>query len=262
MPKITADDREFFYVRHRGDPLGFTLLLVHGAGGSHLSWPAELRRLSGASVVAIDLPGHGRSSPPGCDTIQAYADDVARFIAATNLDRVVIMGHSLGGAVALNLALRHHPKLSGLVLIGAGARLRVAPAILDQLPVDFAGTVEFILKHTWSAAADEELIAAGRGLMLEQDPIVYHGDFKACNSFDAMGSLDEIQLPTLVISGDSDLLTPAKYGKYLADNIPGARFVIIEKGGHMLAMEQPEAVAASVGNFLADIGARQDASSS
>jgi pimeloyl-ACP methyl ester carboxylesterase len=234
------------------------LLLVHGAGGSHLVWPDQLRRLPDTSVLALDLPGHGRSSPPGRDSIRAYADVIAALINALDLEKVVIMGHSMGGAIALDLALRELTSLCGLVLIGTGARLRVTPAILGQLMADFATTVELIVQHSWCESAPEGVVAAGRSMILKQDPAVLHADFNACNEFDVMQQLDRIQLPTLVISGGSDLLAPAKYGQYLSANIHGAVYAEIEGGGHMMALEQPERVASAVASFLDELNAGRD----
>ncbi|MBP6788450.1 MAG: alpha/beta fold hydrolase, partial [Candidatus Promineofilum sp.] len=96
MPYINVTDRRLFYTDQQPDAAGPALLLLHGAGGSHLVWPGALRRLAGTRVLALDLPGHGRSAPPGRRAIAHYTAAVADFIAAVGLPEVVIAGHSMG----------------------------------------------------------------------------------------------------------------------------------------------------------------------
>ena len=101
-----------------------SLLLIHGAGGSYLSWPADLRRLPGKDVLAIDLPGHGDSPGESSDSIGAYAEQVLDFLDQLKIDRVVLGGHSMGGAIAMQLCLDHPGRVAGLILIGSGAKRR------------------------------------------------------------------------------------------------------------------------------------------
>ncbi len=250
MPKRAINHQELFYTRRYIGPSAPNLLLIHGAASSHLFWPAELRRLPNANVYALDLPGHGRSDMPGRETVAAYAVDVAAFIHALSLDNVVLAGHSMGGAIVQTLALDPSPALKGIVLIATGARLRVDPVILQQVRSDFPAAIDRITRLAWGPDAPLPLVEAGRQLMLAIPPPVVHGDYLACNSFDTMAQLAQINLPTLVISGDQDRLTPAKYGRFLTDRIPHAEFLPLEGAGHMLPLEQPAAIAAAVSRFL------------
>lgn len=250
MPILTLNHQRIFYVHKRGRPGKPTLLLVHGAGGSHLGWPAELRRLADYAVYALDLPGHGRSDKPGRASITAYADDVAAFIDALALEQVVIAGHSMGGAVAQMLVLRHPGKAAGLVLIGTGARLPVSEAILGQALTDFDAAVSFITQYAWARDTPAPLVEEGRKLMAQTEPQVLHDDFRACNEFNVMNRLPQIRVPTLVIAGEVDMMTPHKLGQFLADHIPNAELVTIEGGGHMMMLEQPGPVAAAIAVFL------------
>ena len=97
-----------------------------------MHWPGELRRLPDHEVYALDLPGHGRSGGPGRTDIGAYAEVVREFADALKLPAFVLGGHSMGGAIALEFALRYGSRLAGLILVGTGARLRVAPEILAR----------------------------------------------------------------------------------------------------------------------------------
>lgn len=251
MPTINLPEADLFYALARGDKTGRRhLILVHGAGGSHLDWPAELRRLPETNVYALDLPGHGRSGGQGRISVEAYADAVAAFVEGLGLDRVAVAGHSMGGAIGQTLALRRPPWLSHLILIGSGARLRVAPAILDGLLDDPEKTIEQIVTWTYGPHAPPEIPAAGRRRMLSVSPQTTRGDYQACDAFDVMEQVEQIAVPTLVIAGTEDKLTPLKYGAYLAGRIPSAQLVTIEGGGHMVMLEFPADVAQAIAGFL------------
>ena len=251
MPYANTSKGTLFYTRSRGPAEKPTLVLVHGAGGSRLSWPAELRRLPGATVYTLDLPGHGRSEGPGRDTIGDYAEVVAAFFHAAGIEQAVVAGHSMGGAIALTLALGFADRVAGLVLVATGARLRVTPAILDGIRRDPDQTVELITRLAWSPQAKRALIELGRQTLQETHPDVIFGDFTACNHFDMMGQMEEIESPTLVIGGTADQLTPSRYARFMGETIRGAQCVLIEEAGHMLMLERPADTAEAVQEFLA-----------
>jgi pimeloyl-ACP methyl ester carboxylesterase len=252
MSYTNVAGEKIFYFHHQGAPEGLrTLVFIHGAGGSHLHWsPPQLRRLTGANTYALDLPGHGKSEGQGRTPISAYADFVAAFLETLGLEKVALVGHSMGGATALDFALRYPEKLAGLVLIGSGARLRVAPAILAGIRQDFEAAVRLICDYAFALDAPEQLKRAGRRQIRQVHPDVLYGDFAACDVFDVMDRLGEIRCPTLAICGTADRLTPPKYSTYLRDNIPGAQLVLIEGAGHMVMLEQPEAVSQAIADFI------------
>jgi pimeloyl-ACP methyl ester carboxylesterase len=251
MPYITLNHQKIFYSHQPGPAERPTLLLIHGAGGRHLDWPAKVRFLPETTVYALDLPGHAQSEGPGRDTIDAYADDVAAFMEAVGLERVVLVGHSMGGAIALTLALRRTPQVVGLVLVGTSARLRVGEIILDNILPNFPKALDLIFKFAWSSQARPVQVGLAKRLMRENGPEVVYGDFWACHHFDVRARLGEITLPTLVLSGAADQMTPAKFGQALAAGIPGAKFVVIDRVGHFLMQEAPERVAGEIKQFLA-----------
>jgi pimeloyl-ACP methyl ester carboxylesterase len=226
------------------------LILIHGAGGDHLHWPPELRRISGRSVLALDLPGHGRSDGPGRGRIEDYAADVAGFLEALGVTRAVLGGHSMGGAIAQMIALDHPERVAGLVLIGTGAKLRVAPALLDVILTDSEAVLTLMADWAFGPAAPAELKELGTKAMGETEPAVLHGDFTACDLFDIRDRLAEIRVPTLVIGGTADKMMPLRFSRYLADQISGAQLEILEGAGHMMALEQPAGVVAAVTEFL------------
>jgi pimeloyl-ACP methyl ester carboxylesterase len=253
MPYAEINGKRLFYAPSRSRRANApTLVLIHGAGGSHLHWPPQLRRLEGATVYALDLPGHGRSDGPGDDNIPGYVTAVIRFLDAIQIDQAVLMGHSMGGAIAQMSGLTYPERAAGLVLVGTGARLRVAPAIVQGIREDPEAAFDLITRYAWASEAPEDLVQLGRETLVETPPEVIYGDYAACDHFDIMDRLDEIRVPALVIAGSADRLTPHKYGVYLADRLPDAQLVTIEGGGHMMILEQPDRVAGAVAEFLRD----------
>jgi pimeloyl-ACP methyl ester carboxylesterase len=251
MPYVTIVGERAFYALYQGDVRGKrNLVLVHGAGGSHLDWPAPLRRLRETNVYALDLPGHGRSEGTGRSSITAYRDFLFAFLDAMDLEKAIVVGHSMGGAIALDFALHYPGHVDGLILVGSGARLRVAPAILTGILSDFEATVDLVCDYAFGPSASEQLKRLGRQRLLNTPPEVSHGDYTACDAFDVMGRLGEVRCPTLVIGGTADRLTPPKYSVYLRDHIPGAELVLVDAAGHMVMLEKPEVVARAISKFV------------
>ena len=250
MPKITINSQQLFYAFRKNDTAVTSLLFLHGAGGSHLDWPLALQRIQHTAVYNLDLPGHGRSALPGRDSINAYTDSVAAFTEKLKLQQFVLIGHSMGGAIAQQLALRQHQALAGLILIGTSARLRVAPLLLDSIQTEFETAATFIGKNAWGSNAPEQMVARSQQQLRSIDPTVIYGDYVACNQFDLRNQVNQIALPTLVIAATEDQMTPLKFGRSLAESIPGAELSVIEGAGHYIAQERPMEVATAVATFL------------
>jgi pimeloyl-ACP methyl ester carboxylesterase len=229
-----------------------SLVLIHGSGGTRLHWPSEIRRMKGEDVYALDLPGHGKSSPPSERSIAGYVQRLNRWLAALGLERVVLVGHSMGGAIALRAALDMSQEVVGLVLVGSGARLRVHPAILEITsdPRQFKLAVMQIQEWAFGPEAPPRLVELARKRLLETDPQVLYTDFLACDAFDMMDQIGKIEAPCLAVCGSEDRLTPPKYSRYLGENIPHCRVRIIEGAGHMVMLERPKQVASVIEGFL------------
>jgi len=255
MSTITLEGEKLHYRIHEGGlrPTDPPLVLVHGAGGNLMHWPGELRRLPERPVYALDLPGHGESGGRGRTEIAAYVEVVRGFADALGLPAFVLGGHSMGGGIALECALHYPGRLAGLVLVGTGARLRVAPQFLAGVLDDFAATTELLATWTHGERADPNLQRLYLRRLREVDPQVIHGDFVACDVFDCMTDVARITVPTLIICGASDRMTPVKYSRYLAAQIAGAQLVEVPGAGHMVALERPTIVAAAVARFLAGL---------
>jgi len=232
------------------------LVLIHGAGGMHLYWPPEIRRLRGYCVYAIDLPGHGKSDIcDGQQTIGDYARYLVQWLESIQIRRAVFVGHSMGSAIALALAIHHPEYVVGLGLLGAGARLRVNPELLNYASdlTTFYKATDLLVACSFSPSASPRLVELASKRMEELRQSVLYGDLLACNRFDVMDRLGAVQQNTLVVCGADDQMTPARYAQYLSSSIPNARLTVIPNAGHMVMLEQPHLVANSLLSFLNDI---------
>lgn len=228
------------------------LILIHGAGGSSLYWPPEIRRLPGRKVLAIDLPGHGASSGGAEETIEAYAEGVKEFLDRLQIDQAVLCGHSMGSAVVQMLCLDHRERVAGMVLIGGGAKLRVNPQLIEDCsrPETSQQAMAQILEWSFSPQADRKLVELAGARMEEVPPAVLLADFAACNAFNIIDEVEEIEQPALIICGEDDQMTPVKFSSYLADKIKDSRLEIIPGAGHMVMLEKAQVVAQLIDNFL------------
>lgn len=251
MPLLQTDIATMFYAeRGKGGP---ALVAVHGAGGTHQHWGLQLRDLSDtARVVVIDLPGHGRSPAPGCNTVADYSQAVVAALDALNLEQVVLAGHSMGGAVALWSALTAPERVAGLVLVATGARLPVLPAIFESVEQgDLATAVRLVIERAYARTTPPRLQAAGEVAFLENSLEVFAGDLRACAAYNVMNELAAITSPALVVCGDDDRITPAKFSHLLHNTIPNAQLVMVPDAGHMVLIEQPDRVNTAIRDFLA-----------
>jgi pimeloyl-ACP methyl ester carboxylesterase len=231
------------------------VLLIHGAGGSHQNWPPQIRRLTGQRIYALDLPGHGKSEGVGRQDIDEYGKAVIEFMKAARLSSAVLVGFSMGSAIALSLALRYRKRVLGLGLLGAGAKLRVTSDTLEMLTSasTFMSAVETVIESSYSAGVDPQVKKLALQQMTETRQSVVYGDFLACDSFDVMERLDKIQVPTLLICGSVDRMTPPNRSEFLRDHIEGAQLNILDGAGHMVATERPDEVAGLLSSFLEQI---------
>ncbi|MCB0219403.1 MAG: alpha/beta hydrolase [Chrysiogenetes bacterium] len=232
-----------------------TLLAVHGAGGSAWVWGELGSRLAGKfNFAAIELPGHGASEGPALTDIGSMVAVVAgaaeRLVSSAQTPPPIVMGHSMGGAISIDLALSGAAELSGLVLVATGARLKVQPTIIEGIESNWEASCRS--EEGFGPEAPRELKDAYASDRVQGSPGVAASDFRACNVFDRMADLGRITLPTLVFGGGKDLLTPEKYARYLSERIPGAKLVILENAGHMLPIEEPGILAAQLDAHFPD----------
>ncbi len=231
------------------------VVLIHGAGGNHLHWPHNLRRLSNYQVYAPDLPGHGKSGGLGEQSVLNYARAVVAWMEAMGIKKAVIAGHSMGGAIAQTLAVEFPKMVKGLILVATGARLAVNQDLLAKLstPGGTPAAINQIVKWSWMKGTDTKFLDKLRNQLGEVRSAVLYGDYLACSKFDMTDRLKKIKAPTLVIAGDNDKMTPLDLNRQLESGIRQAQLAVIPEAGHMVMLEQPEKVAREALAFLQEI---------
>ena len=242
----------YYHLSNSGNNNLLPVVLIHGAGGNHLFWPSEIRRMSGFRIFAPDLPGHGRSKGHGLQDVHKYAEKIQDWMDSIKLNRAVFIGHSMGGAIALTLAHESPNQVLGLGLISTGARLRVHPKLLEnsKIPQSFPTAVSSIVKDSFSSHASPRLVILSQKRMKEIRPSVLYGDLLACDRFDLIDSISQIKSPTLVVCGQDDQMTPPRYSHFLVDQIQDSELQIIPDAGHMVMLEQPQLVEDILKAFL------------
>lgn len=254
MPRIRVGGIDVSYESTGGGPP--TICLVHGTGGTGGIWTRQLEGLADvARVVAPDLPGHGQSGGEVPRSIQESTAFVARALDALAIQSVVIGGHSMGGAIAQEFALTRPERVTGLVLVGTGARLRVLPRLLELLATDYPEGVDLLMRMAVASGAPAELKASLHRLTAANPQPVVLGDLQACDVFDVMDRIGTVTVPTLAICGEEDQLTPPKYSRFFGERIAGARVVVVPGSGHYVQVEQPEATTAALRVLVAAVAA-------
>ena len=226
------------------------LVFIHGAGSSSLAFYYQLQHFRNSK--ALDLPGHPNGRP--CPSIEQYLEWVRGFTTARRYKNMVICGHSMGGAISMLYALRYPEEVRGIILVGTGARLRVHPEYLQtgrEASKDKSQWLENQMGYYTGVAQD--MVQSMKRRSMEVGPSVELNDLLACDQFDVMQEVQDIALPTLVICGSEDTMTPVKYADYLADNIPGAKKAVIPGASHFVQMQKYKQVNASIEEFLASL---------
>ncbi|MDG6941739.1 MAG: alpha/beta hydrolase [Nitrososphaerota archaeon] len=228
-------------------------VFVHGAGGNSLLWRRTLQYLSGgARAFAVNLPGHP-SGEITCKSIGDYAESVHSFIAELGLKRPAVCGHSMGGAIVLDLAISHPDDLGALVLVSTGAKLGVNQLILDGLRDQPMSTIEKVITPWSFSSIDLGLGREARTALSISNLPVFLNDYLACQGFDVRSELPKIGAKTLIVCGDKDRMTPPSWSEYLNANIQGSELHFVNGSGHMLPLERPQALARVIQSFLSGL---------
>jgi 3-oxoadipate enol-lactonase len=247
---------------------GPVVLLLHGLGGSRIAWEPQLAGLaSRRRAVAWDMPGYGASAPAGALdrplTLAALADAVARLLDALEADRAHIVGLSMGGMVAQHAALAHPDRVRSLSLLSTGPAFgldgtraddwraaRLAPLDAGREPADFAAEV---IRAISGPGITPEAVAGQAAAMARISSSALRRAIDCLVTHDTRSRLAEIQAPTLILTGQLDRETPVRYGRALADGVPGARFAEVANAGHLVHVEAPEAVNALLVEHLSSV---------
>ena len=253
MPIVYVDGKQIRYWTGRKGLLEGreTVLFIHGAGGGLYTWSYQKGFFEKEfNPILIELPGHGESEGKGEQEIVRYAEHVYAFLKVLSLKKVFLVGHSMGGAIVQTVALIHPEVIKGIVLVGTGARLKVLPMILEGIRNNFPETVPKINQFVFSRKAPSDLIEKGVSFMLQCKAEILYGDFLACDRFDVMKEVEKIVLPTLILCGEDDQLTPVKYSQFLQSRIKGSKLEVLPNAGHMVMMESSQVFNEKIRAFI------------
>ncbi len=228
-------------------------IFIHGAGMDASYWSLQCRWFAwhGWSVLAVDLPGHGRSEGDPIGTVGEMAAWLGRVMTGAGVERAAMIGHSMGGAIAIEAAAGMPERVSHLALLGTAAAIPVAAGLLDAAHNKPETAYDMMVGWGHGPAAQIGrnqvpgiwMTGAAKALLARNWPGVLAADLEACNAWKSgPDAARRILCPTLVATGEHDVMTPRSRGKALAEMIPGARLVTVHKCGHMLLQEAPDAV--------------------
>lgn len=239
------------------DPSKPAMVFLHGAGMDHTVWVLLARWFAhrGLGVLAVDLPGHGRSEGEALTSIAAMSDWVIALLDSAAAKAATLIGHSMGSLVALETAARHPDRVAALGLIGTAAAMPVSPDLLGAAKANDHAAIEMvdIWGYGYRASLGGSLnpgtwmLGSGMRLLEECPPGVLHADLAACNDYrDGVSSAAKVTAPAVLVLGERDMMTPARAGRELAQALPDATTVVLKGAGHMLMSERPDEVLAAL----------------
>lgn len=251
MPSTQWNGQSIFYLEAVPQSYQSTVICVHGAGGNSRHWAHQLNlsKHLNSRIVAVDLPGHGRSSGPPLKTIKDYSLFIKDLIELWEIEHLSLIGHSMGSAICLALAANAPFMVENLILIGTAKQFKVAPWLLESLqkgerPLSFA-------EFAYHKNTAEQVLAAAKEEFQKTPISVLLNDFLACQAFNLEHPESGLNVPCLLLFGEQDRLTPVKYVEPLAAMLPNHRLSIIPEAGHMVMIEQPAATNEEIYRFLA-----------
>jgi pimeloyl-ACP methyl ester carboxylesterase len=228
-----------------------TILFIHGAGISSVLWENQIDSLkTHLNTIAIDLPGHGKSSGPGLDRVEDYSDAVTDFIETTGIPTPIPCGQSMGGAIVLQLILEQKISFKAAILVNTGARLRVMPFVFEAIKNDYKGYLNAVPAFAASEKTNPVKLASFMNDSAKCPPEVAYADYTACDRFNVTEKLSSITTPVLVLTAEDDKLSLPKFGSYLKDHIKNASITEIKEAGHLSPIEQPEVFNGAVIDYL------------
>jgi pimeloyl-ACP methyl ester carboxylesterase len=234
------------------------VVLIHGSGMNARYWVEQLRGRGGAAI-AIDLPGHGESDGRAAMTLDQDVELTAAFIDVVSDRPVIAVGHSLGGAIVLALAARHRTSVSGLVLLASCARLRGSESagrwLLPFVPRALRKELVFsaAARLLFAPAAPTATVRFGMQELRSCRSETLARDVALARSMDMTAAAQMLRVPTLILCGTRDELTPPALSRELQALIAGSRLELIEGAGHMVHIEAPGAVNAAIDRFAGSL---------
>jgi pimeloyl-ACP methyl ester carboxylesterase len=241
-----------------------TAVFIHGAQNDHSVWILQTRYFAhhGFSVLAVDLPGHGRSKGAALNSIEAMTDWLLALLDATGVQQATLIGHSMGSLIALETCAKAAERVRKLALVGTAYPMSVSPELLDTAKNDELAAIDMVNIWSHSTLAQKpscpgpgfNVMGGAQRLMQRISKInsdhVFYTDFSACNNYaNGETAAKSVTCPALFLSGRRDIMTPPKLTTTLINAIPHSTLIRLENCGHDLMAEQPDAVLESLFKF-------------
>lgn len=227
-----------------------SIVFIHGSGGNSGAWSFQYAELyKDFNIAAIDLPGHGKSSGRGSESIRDYVLHLKDLLEVLNLRRPILVGASLGSAVVLDFAVNFPEEAGGIVCVGGGLTMPVNPDMISGFRAQPQLSLDMMVKFSLARENREKFFAALRQSLGEADVETVAGDMIACSKFDITRDVGKITAPALVICGSEDKMMPPAASERIAGSIAGSKLVVIEGAGHMVMMEKPDAFNSALKDF-------------
>ncbi|OLS27111.1 MAG: 2-hydroxy-6-oxononadienedioate/2-hydroxy-6-oxononatrienedioate hydrolase [Candidatus Heimdallarchaeota archaeon LC_3] len=235
------------------NPNNPTLVFIHGAGGDKTQWEFQKNYFSSQDfgVIVLSLPGHGDSSRVKTININGYVQFLYDFLQPLRINKIILVGHSMGGAIIQQFMLEHNDlNVEKLVLIGTGAKLGVAPYVFEMIENDFENAMKLMGDFVFTENTPKQLKKDNEEVLVRNGKKVIIEDFNTCQEFDIRSELKEITKPTLIICGVEDKLTPSKFSSFLHENIPYSEIFIIPDSSHFVMQEKSDKVNELIQNWI------------
>lgn len=237
------------------------VVFVHGAGMDHTVWSMQTRFFAhhGRAVLAVDLPGHGRSDGPALGSVEALGAWLLELIAAAGSARTALVGHSMGALAALEAARQGADGIEKLALLGAAEAMPVHPALLGAAERGEAAAWDMITGWGFGRASQLGghsgpglwMTGGGRLLLARGGEGVLHADLVACDAYkDALAAAGAARCPALILCGRDDRMTPVKGAVPLSEGFAEGRMTVLEGAGHMMMVERPDETLDALKDFL------------
>ncbi len=243
---------DVFY-RVNGLENGFPLIFVHGLAGDSRFFHNQLKFFRNThKIIAIDLPGHGRSSLMSEQSVDVYNSSIEAVVEKEKIDSYILVGHSMGGVICLENYLRHKEKVKALVLVSTSSILPVSKSLIDASKNDFDTFFHKMLPRIFHKKAGIFILAAQRNFS-EKEKNMITGDLKLCSSLNYEEHLEDVEIPVLLIANKFDRMIPAHLTEKMQWKIKNSRIVLFENEGHVPFFENSSEFNAVVNEFIAPI---------
>ncbi|TFG24998.1 MAG: alpha/beta hydrolase [Promethearchaeota archaeon] len=250
MPHLEYNGKKIYYQINEKEE-NKAIIFIHGSGENSIVWKGQLNDLNlNYTLIAIDLPSHAESDDFPELSLDLYLDVIKKLVDFLKLKKIVLCGHSLGGAIVQEYFFKNRKEVSALILCGTGARLRVSPMILNSLKNNYQEFLNGLPIGAFYRKTPKEIKEALVIETAKTKPEVTYADFKICDNFDVMDKVASINVPCLIVCGNEDKLTPVKYSQYFKDKIKDSKLVVIKDAGHMVMLEKPNELNKAIEEFI------------